>query len=399
MKKNILNEIMGVPKSIDPWIDSLKNIIIQIVKDEESNGWEQQGEVTYEDPETGEEIVDSIYKTENIFFTGIEVMDMLMKDMNFSDTKDFLNSKEFQDLPIWRPSLNLTIMAIPKKLLNQHEDTMSASVGLMPDQNFSNIGRIKVLPNLELKFNLSVEKEGISNKDINELEETISHELLHVYQKINQLKSGGESHFGPETTLNALTNNQHFKEINIDWWSKFLYLIYLHLSFEINARVTQLYHRLKNKDIKTSEDFVLELKKSNVWKQMEMLESFNAEDFINEFELPDDDNNPSNPLAFLHNLFKDSYYKSLGVDIGSKEAAIKSLINLWDQILSVGVQAMGNMGVNITMEKVPQKAKEDPYMFFKFFEDRFHKKAENWKRKMYKIGALILQEKNNTPLQ
>ena len=34
-------------------------------------------------------------------------------------------------------------------------------------------------------------------------------------------------------------------------------------------------------------------------------------------------------------------------------------------------------------------------MFFKFFEDRFHKKAETWKRKMYKIGALILQEKNN----
>lgn len=399
MKKNILNEIMGVPKSIDPWIESLKNIIIQIVKDEESNGWEQQGELTYEDPETGEEIVDSIYKTENIFFTGSELMDMLMKDMGFSDTKDFVNSKEFQDLPIWRPSLNVTIMAIPKKLLNQHEDIMSASVGLMPDQKFSNIGKIKVLPNLELEFNLSVEKEGISNKDINELEETISHELLHVYQKINQLKSGGESHFGPETTLNALTNNQHFKEINIDWWSKFLHLIYLHLSFEINARVTQLYHRLKNKDIKTSEDFVLELKKSNVWKQMEMLESFNAEDFINEFELPDDDNNPSNPLAFLHNLFKDSHYKSLGVDIESKEAAIKSLINLWDQILSVGVKAMGNIGVNITMEKVPQKAKEDPYMFFKFFEGRFHKKAETWKRKMYKIGALILQEKNNIPLQ
>jgi regulator of sigma D len=41
MKKNILNEIMGVPKSIDPWIDSLKNIIIQIVKDEESNAQKQ----------------------------------------------------------------------------------------------------------------------------------------------------------------------------------------------------------------------------------------------------------------------------------------------------------------------------------------------------------------------
>ena len=86
----------------------------------------------------------------------------------------------------------------------------------------------------------------------------------------------------------------------------------------------------------------------------------------------------------------------MGVDIGSKEATIKSLINLWDQILSVGVQAMGNMGVNITMEKVPQKAKEDPYMFFKFFEDRFHKKAENWKRKLYRIGSLLIQNDEKT---
>jgi hypothetical protein len=409
MKKYLLKEIMGVPKVLDPWIDSLKNIILEIIKDEESSGWEQRGEVTFEDPDTGEEITEDIYKSENIFFPGNEVMDMIMGEMGFSDMKEFINSKEFQDLPIWRPTLKVNIIAIPQKLLSQHDDTVSASVGLMPDQKFSNIGKVKVLPNMDLEFTVTIEKEGISSKDISELEEAISHELLHAYQKVNQLKGGGESHFGPETALNALSNNPHFNSINIEWWSKFLHLIYLHLSFEINARVTQLYYRLKNKDIKTTEDFVRELEKSGVWRQMKMLENFNAEEFINEFELPSrlsriidimgDDEEFSNPLAFLHNLFKDSHYKSMGVDISSKEEAIKSLINLWDEILTMGVGAMNKMGTNLTMDKVPQKAKEDPYVFFKFFENRFHKKAETWKRKMYKVGSLILQEKGDSSLQ
>lgn len=393
MKKNILNEIMGVPKALDPWINALKNIILEIIKDEESSGWEQHGEVTFEDPDTGEEITEEIYKTENIFFQGNEVMDMLMRGMGYSDMKEFLGSKEFQELPIWRPTLNVNVIAVPQKLLRYHENTVSASVSLMPDQKFSNIGKIKVLPNMELEFTTTIEKEGLSNKDIGELEEAISHELLHAYQKVKQLKGGGESHFGSETALNALSNNPHFSEINIDWWSKFLHLIYLHLSFEINARVTQLYHRLKNRDIKTTEDFIRELEKSEVWKQMKMLESFNADEFINDFELPKEEFDISNPLAFLHSLFRDSHYKSLGVDTGSKEESIKSLINLWDEILSMGVKSMNKMGVKLTMDKVPQKAKEDPYVFFKFFEDRFHKKAETWKRKMYRIGALILQEK------
>lgn len=384
---------MGVPKALDPWISALKNIILEIIKDEESSGWEQRGEVTFEDPDTGEEITEDIFKTENISFSGKEVMDMIMKEMGFSDMKEFMNSKEFQELPIWRPTLNINIIALPQKLLSQHDDTVSASVGLMPDQKFSNIGKIKVLPNMELQFTTTIEKEGVSSKDISELEEAISHELLHAYQKVNQLKRGGESHFGPETALNALSNNPHFNQINIDWWSHFLNLIYLHLSFEINARVTQLYHRLKNRDIETTEDFIRELEKSGVWRQMKMLESFNAEEFINSFELPDEEPDFSNPLAFLHNLFKDSHYKSLGVDTSSKEESIKSLINLWDEILSMGVEAMNRMGVKLTMDKVPQKAKEDPYVFFKFFENRFHKKAEDWKRKMYRVGALILQEK------
>lgn len=49
--------------------------------------------------------------------------------------------------------------------------------------------------------------------------------------------------------------------------------------------------------------------------------------------------------------------------------------------------------MDVNMEKVPQSVKKDPIKFFKFFEKRFHKKAEKWKRKLYRIGALLLQDK------
>jgi hypothetical protein len=96
---------------------------------------------------------------------------------------------------------------------------------------------------------------------------------------------------------------------------------------------------------------------------------------------------------------RDTQLKSMGVDTSSKDSAIKSLINLWDTVLENGVKGIQSVGVNISMDKVPQKAKEDPYVFFKFFENRFHKKADTWKKKMYRVGALILQENNEGTLQ
>ena len=67
MKKELINEIMGVPKTLDPWVRAFTDIILEMIDEEFEVGWEQEGEVTYEDPDTGEEITDSVYKTDNIF--------------------------------------------------------------------------------------------------------------------------------------------------------------------------------------------------------------------------------------------------------------------------------------------------------------------------------------------
>lgn len=389
--RKILNEVMGVPKELDPWIESFTKLILNEVELELKNGWEEETDFNYTDPKTGEEVEDIAYKSNQVDLKGEDVMDFVMKDNGFTDMKDFLNSKMFQSLPLWRPTISFDVVGIPSAVLSQHDGTIQASVSGNLTQKFSKLGKNNVLSKVHFTFNIAIENEGMSSKDVSELKETISHELLHAYQKVRQLKGGKEAHFGKETALNALANNSHFREIGIDWWSDFLNLVYLHLSFEVNARIEQLYYKLKDRGIKTGDEFLKHLHKTEIWNQMKMLEDFDAKEYINSFELPQR-GNKFNPLYMLHDLMEKMRYKSMGVDVSSKDATIKSLINLWDIILGMGVDQIQSLGVNISMSKVPQKAKEDPYVFFKFFEKRFHKKAQVWKKKMYRIGSLILQE-------
>ncbi len=180
-------------------------------------------------------------------------------------------------------------------------------------------------------------------------------------------------------------------DIGLDWWRKFIHLVYLHLSFEINARVTQLYYYLQNKEINSKEDFLRELKKTSIWKQMKALEDFDAEEYVKSFKLPTLD--MENPLQMFDVLAQKAGLAKQGINVKSEEEALKSLIDLWDKMLDIGNQALEKSDIDITMDNVPKSAKETPMKFFKFFEKRFHKKAEKWKRKLYRIGALLLQEK------
>ena len=42
----------------------------------------------------------------------------------------------------------------------------------------------------------------------------------------------------------------------VDDWDELMFLIYLHLSFELNARVSEVYGLVRNKNIKSKEEFV-----------------------------------------------------------------------------------------------------------------------------------------------
>jgi hypothetical protein len=395
-KKELLKEIMGVPKSITPWVNSFTKIITDVIAEESKYGYEQEGEITYKDPKSGEEITDIAYKTENIVIPGDEFMERLMEFNGYSDMKDFIKSDMFKGLPLWRPEISFGVVAVPDVLYEKDPPSIEAAVLGSLTQKLSNIGKVPVFPNVNFNFNIIIPIGGPSSKFLSELKSTVSHELLHTYQKIKQLESGGESHYGKETILNALANHPMLNEIEIGWWKKFLHMVYLHLSFEINARITQLYYDFEEKGIKTKEDFLTELKKSNIWKQMKLLENFNAEEYIKEFELPSDeiDMVNFNPLEALHMLLQGKMsLKDRGIDVSSEENAIKSLIDLWDKTLKIGNEGVKNKyGIDFNMLPVPDTAKKDPYLFFKFFEKRFHNKAQKWKRKLYRIGSLLIED-------
>jgi hypothetical protein len=398
--EKIINEIMGVPKSLDPWVEAFYQIIKYQIESEISGGWEYEGSMQYKDPETNEIVDDVAKKTDEIIIPGNEVMDELMGLLGFNDLKEFIKSELFSTLPIWRPEITLSIVGIPNVAYEMEKgNPIEASVNSKMGHELSHVGKIVVFSNLIYDFSVVMPVDGITKKFESDLKSTIAHELLHTHQMFKQLEKGKPSHHGKETMLNTLTQIPALNQIELNSWRKFLHLVYVHLSFEINARVVELYHKFKGMGINTKEEFLKELKNTHIWKYTKELENFSAEDFIKSFELPSTklDFGNSNPFEMLHKLLTGQtdleMLKRRGIDVSSENEALKSLINIWDLILQAGNEELkNNTGIDFDMMPVPENAKQDPYLFFKFFEKRFHKKAEKWKRKLYRLSAILLEE-------
>jgi hypothetical protein len=392
-KKELLNEIMGVPKALTPWVNALSQVVFDDVN--KMVEWDEQGPVNY--IKDGEEVEGMAYRLNKKEISGKDVMESITKNNGFSDLKEFISSDMFIKLPLWRPNMSYRLVGVPTELYKLEGDgKMNASVSGEIDQELKMIGKHMVFPGVTIHLDMLVDRDDPLANLKNNMSDTIAHELLHTYQKVKQLEGGRPSHFGKEMVLNAIIQNPMIDDIDIGWWKKFLNLVYLHLSFEVNARVTQLYYLLKEKDINTKEDFLIELKKSSMWEQMKQLEDFNAEEYIKSFKLPNEEFEGNNPLQMLDNMVGKMDLINKGFDPRNEDKALKSLIGLWDKTLDVGNKGMESLGVGITMDNVPKSAKENPLKFFKFFENRFHKKAEKWKKKLYRVGSLLLQEKEES---
>lgn len=402
-KKDLLNEVAGVPKVIEDWVHLLSDVVIEQIEQTLNNkGWENESNGSVINNEIGEEVDITAYKTENEF-DGKIVMNSLANKYGV-ELKEFIKSNTFKNLPIWRPDISLEIIGLPQFVYDQDfkdknnvNAAMRSKIGV---NKLGNIGKQPVMSHVNFHFEPYIPEDSIDGveedvkKDIEvSILGTVGHELLHAYQTFKQMESGKESHFGPEMILNTIVTNPSAKTGIVEEWDNFLHLVYLHLSFEVNARVNEMYYILKSKNIKTQEDFLRVLKNSEIWRTVERLESFDAKQFLKDFKIPEipKSNDP------LSHLFGDDMMKMelrmRGLNPETDEKLLKSLINLWDVILRMGNEVMkSEHGVDIPMDGVPEKAKEDPYYFFKFFEKRFHKRAKKFKKKLYRLATLVLDQ-------
>ena len=395
-KKELLNEIMGVPKAIDFWVDIFSIIITGVIKSVVDNDEIEVSDVNYEDDD-GNEVEDTAYRGRTMM-DGKEVMNWVMKIAGYSDIKNLLQDPKFKLLPIYNPTIQTTVYFLPQKVyeiqFNQGDnDFVSASHSFdASKKSLSKIGKNEILVNQNFGFEIYLTVKDMEKFDSGKirkmLKSAIGHELTHCYEMYNRLKTSGDPYQGRESMLNVAT--RMMDDFKYPSWGDFLHLVYLHLGFEINARVAQIYYDLKDSDIKTTEDFMSYLKKTSAYKEAEMLENFDAKQFIENFQIRGLDffemlEDTAKQNAREKNKLPGIYLKR------TPEEGMTHLIEGWNIFLQEMSEYLNKKGLykGKLMELVPQSAMKDPYVFFKFFEKRFHKKAERFKRKMYRVASLL----------
>lgn len=396
MKKiDLLNEISGVPKALDFWVKLLTNFYLEKIKKLIDSGewWNETGVL-----DGSEELA---YRG-TVSYSGDEFLKWVLDTIGMNQT-EFVKSKNFNEFPLWKPKLELNLMMMPESIYQKYSKEVEQYEAHVQSPLSSNLKRLggdrKVLTDLVISVSpilsntQNVDGFGKYENQIKSiLTSTIAHELLHTYQIYRQLVSGKTSSFGKEEALDKIVKTEPISSPSnifitggkLGKWKDFLYLIYLHLSFEINARVTETFYILKSKDIPDVETFMNELVKTPTWKQYRMLKSFNAENFINQFNEKDSLNyDDDNPFRLLHDMLNGIY---------SSPDTLNKLINNWDLMINMYNTTIQGLDEFPEMPDLPKKIKEDPLLFFKFWEKRFHRKAENYRKKLLKLATLVINQ-------
>lgn len=388
---------MGVPTVIDFWVQSLSIILVGMAKGIVNNDEIEEGGVNYQNKE-GDKISDTSYRGITRL-SGREINDWVININSLGDVKGLLDNDNFKKFPLYQPVITLELVFVPDELYDlmtkgRKNVFIEASHMLDVEQkSIKKIGSNDVLTKQHFNFTVTLPVTQLDSLDIDQLRKeikpTISHELTHAYEVYNRLKVNQDPIQGREAILNLATNLMDDKKYPL--WSKFLYLMYLHLSFEINARITEFYYELKEENVETKEQFLDLLKNSKVFEEIKMLEDFKAEEFIKAFKLNDFiDQHADMSVQYSRNERDLPIIKS----IQDPKKGMLHLISGWNTVLQTLNHELDSQGIykGKLMDLVPKKAMEDPIYFFKFFEERFHKKAERFKRRLYKVSSLILNK-------
>ena len=406
-KKDLLNEIMGVPKALESWVDYFTMIATGMAKGITLKDEIEEGPISYVNDD-GEEVQEIAYKGE-AHMDGKEVMQWVMKLGGFTDLKDLLSDPNFKSFPLYNPEITIKLIFIPdelwqKEVGNKSSDTMNASHGWSPlSTKLSKLGGNNLVFVGQLfTFDGLVPISWLENFDSDKFRKTcrttISHELTHAFEAYMRIKQTGSAYSGRETFLNVAA--RVMSDNKYPQWREFLHLVYLHLSFEINARVTQLYYEMKENGVSSKEEFLTVLKKSSVWEEIKMLENFNAENFMNSFTTV----KIKGFEEMMNDIGKQMARQQQGLpSIQSKntpQEGMTHLIDGWNLTLQKLNKEFTEQGYykGKLMDLVPAAALKDPKVFFKFFEERFHRKGEVFRKKALRLASLVLDEKNQEKL-
>jgi len=356
--KRLIKEALGVPKSIEFWVDTFSSVIkdslLMLLSSEDTE----------------------------VFFNGKDVQEKAIS-LGWNN-----NNKNFKSFPLAEPQLNVSIDVVPDEYIKKGDDYIQNASFDTADMQIINATFEEgvTLPlfvggtvNIELTIPKSSYENGtfveLYDSDIRPYAESILfHELTHVFEFYNRILSDSASpDFEQVSNLTQMLN----KMGAVDDWDELMFLIYLHLSFELNARVSEVYGLLRSKKISSKEEFVDFLKNSRAFSYAKRLKNFSAERFIKELEIPKD------------TIDRIRKYDGKETSIEEiKDVVLTQLIDNWSTTYHDFLKDF-SADENLKIPTLPPKITSSPQNFLRFWENRFNKAGEDSIRKISRLYSLI----------
>ena len=361
--RQIISEAVGVPADMDMMTDILTNMVKESMQKFKDSG---------EELDIGEAEVknygDTDFQEGKINISG-------EKSWAYVKKSPLFNKETWDKFPMYKNKVTINFTIYPDKALdinNINRPSVTAAHDFNPT-NFGpkqtkGVGTTYNSGNFE--FNITM---GESNWDDLEtlspnLDATIAHEVFHSYQLYVKYNKTGKIGFGKEHNYNTMAGalkKDFSTELNY-----FLHVLYLSLRFEQQARIPQTLKVLKSKNIENYDDFMDELKKTDAYRDAEMLKTFSADKLINDL----------NQIQSFEDLFRKGIAKQhMEFAVGGWNDIIDKIV---DHAKSSGISAEPFRGMS-------EKLLNNPRLFFKHWEKVFDRRGDELFRKLTRLHSAL----------
>ena len=356
--KRLVKETLGVPKSVEFWVDTFSSIV--------NDGLLML--LSSEDKE--------------VFFNGNDVQEKAIS-LGWNSSND-----KFLDFPLAEPQLNLKLVVVPDENIEVGDDYIdSASFDTsdidLRDATFDDGKTLPLLVGGTINMQINIPESSYENGSFVELysseikpyvESIFFHELTHVYEFYKRILSNtANPNFEQVVNLTQMMN----KMGAVDDWDELMFMIYLHLSFELNARISEVYGLLRNKKITSKDEFVDFLKTSRAFSYAKRLNNFSTERFMDEFSVPQE----------TIDRIREYDGKKTSLD-EIKNIVLAQLIQNWSVTYEDFLKDF-SADETIKIPNLPPKVISSPQNFLKFWEKRFNKAGEDSLRKISRLYSAI----------
>ena len=363
--KVILNEALGVPDDIDMVVNIYTDLIIDTIKNDIDKADVNQVQINVEK-----------YEDEEAFKYDFKINPK--ESWEYLKNSPLFNMEQWKKFPTFINRISFSLITFPDGMFEDQGVTspqIEASHVFQPSKfqlrQVKKWGEVYSISSYNFSINMKESELDDIEKIRTKLKSVIAHEIFHSYQLYKKYKETSKVGFGKEAVMNSfqqLLQSQWNPE-----WNSFMRGIYYALRFEQQARTPQLYYELKDKGIKSYEDFMEELSKTEYFNEMNFLRNFSAQDMVDSVTKIES--------------FDDLIFQ------GIKSQEFKENIENWNDYLQIVATKLRANGVDVNNFKgISEKIRQNPKTFFEYWENFFDKRAEEMFRRAVRLYDKIKED-------